>query len=182
MLRGGFSANQMSASITPSIFQRYPLSIRSVPNAPRAAALAFFSPERVLRSAARFSAFCRMSAPIFSARISSGNRPLRLDIRSEIVRSRRGSGYSVEPAYRLSQLPFWRNQMRRTQLTARMQQFFTGELPGDDLPEVNTQQFEFGVNYYLRDDFRVTSSYGRQFSSEGTFIQGWSPEAYGGAD
>jgi hypothetical protein len=27
--------------------------------------------------------------------------------------------------------------------------------------------FEFGVNYYFRDDFRALTSYGRQFSPEG---------------
>jgi len=93
---------------------------------------------------------------------------LPLDIRAEVVHSRRGSGYWIEPAYRLSQLPFLRDEMRRTQLVARLQQFFTGDLPGsDDLPPVNTQQFEFGVNYYFTDGLRATSSYGRQFSSEG---------------
>jgi hypothetical protein len=28
-------------------------------------------------------------------------------------------------------------------------------------------QFEFGLNYYFRDDFGFVSSYGRQFSSDG---------------
>jgi hypothetical protein len=92
---------------------------------------------------------------------------LPLDIRAETVRSRRGSGYWVEPAYRLTQLPFCRNQMRRTQLVARMQQFWVGPLPGDELPDVNTRQFEFGVNYYFTDGLKATSNYGRQFSVEG---------------
>ena len=92
---------------------------------------------------------------------------LPLDIRAETVRSRRGSGYWVEPAYRLTQLPFWRNQMRRTQLVARMQQFWVGPLPGDELPDVDTRQFEFGVNYYFMDGLKATSNYGRQFSVEG---------------
>jgi hypothetical protein len=93
---------------------------------------------------------------------------LPLDIRSEIARSRRGSGYWIEPAYRLSQLPFLRNQMRRTQLVARMQQYFVGSLPGgDDLPDVNTKLFEAGLNYYFIDGLRATGNYGRQFSVEG---------------
>lgn len=92
---------------------------------------------------------------------------LPLDIRAETARSRRGSGYWVEPAYRLSQLPFWRNQMRRTQVVARMQQFFVGPLANDDLPGVNTKQFEFGLNYYFMDGLKATSNYGRQFSAEG---------------
>ena len=93
---------------------------------------------------------------------------LPLDIRAETARSRRGSGYWVEPAYRLSQLPFWRDQMRRTQVVARMQQFFVGALPGGDaLPDVNTKLFEAGLNYYFMDGLKATGNYGRQFSVEG---------------
>jgi hypothetical protein len=92
---------------------------------------------------------------------------LPLDIRAETARSRQGSGYWIEPAYRLSQLPFWRNQMRRTQLVARMQQFIVGPLANDDLPGVNTKQFECGLNYYFMDGLKATSNYGRQFSEEG---------------
>jgi hypothetical protein len=92
---------------------------------------------------------------------------LPLDIRAETVRSRQGSGYWIEPAYQLTQLPFWRNEMRRTQVVARMQQFFVGPLGSDDLPGVNTKQFEFGLNYYFMDGLKATSNYGRQFSTEG---------------
>jgi hypothetical protein len=92
---------------------------------------------------------------------------LPLDIRAETARSRQGSGYWIEPAYRLTQLPFWRNQMRRTQVVARMQQFFVGPLASDALPGVNTKQFEFGLNYYFMDGLKATSNYGRQFSAEG---------------
>jgi hypothetical protein len=92
---------------------------------------------------------------------------LPLDIRAETARSRQGSGYWIEPAYRLSQLPFWRNQMRRTQVVARMQQFFVGPLANDNLPGVNTKQFESGLNYYFMDGLKATSNYGRQFSAEG---------------
>ena len=92
---------------------------------------------------------------------------LPLDIRAETSRSRRGSGYWVEPAYRLSQLPFWRNEMRRTQVVARMQQFYVGALTNDVLPDVNTKQFECGLNYYFMDGLKAASSFGRQFSVEG---------------
>lgn len=90
-----------------------------------------------------------------------------LDIRAEYANSKRGSGYWIEPAYRLSQLPFLQNEMRRTQLVARYQQFYTGDLPSDALPGVGTKQFEFGVNYYFIDGLKAASSYGRQFSSDG---------------
>jgi hypothetical protein len=93
--------------------------------------------------------------------------PIPLDLRAEYARSKQGSGYWIESAYRLSQVPVWHEILRKTQVVARMQQYFTGDLPSDALPPVNTQVFEFGVNYYFRDDFRAVSSYGRQFSSQG---------------
>jgi len=92
---------------------------------------------------------------------------LPLDLRAEYQRSSQGSGYWIEPAYRLSQVPFLQNALRRTQLVARMQQYWVGALPSDSLPSVNTRQFEFGVNYYFRDGLRAVSSYGRQFSTDG---------------
>ena len=57
--------------------------------------------------------------------------------------------------------------MRRTQIVARVQQFFTGPLPSDELPTVNTQVVEGGVNYYFLDGLKGTANYGRQFSSAG---------------
>ena len=90
-----------------------------------------------------------------------------LDLRGEYQRSSRGSGYWVESAYRLSQVRFWQDAMRRTQLVARLQQFYVGELASDSLPSVDTRQFEVGVNYYFRDGLRAVSSYGRQFSAAG---------------
>jgi hypothetical protein len=92
---------------------------------------------------------------------------LPLDIRSEYARSTVGSGYWVETAYRLSQIPFLQNQLRRTQVVARMQQYFVGENASDDLPSVNTKLFEFGLNYYFIDGLKASANYGRQFSSAG---------------
>ena len=100
---------------------------------------------------------------------------LPLDIRSEYARSYQGSGYWIESAYRLSQIPKARDQFRKVQIVGRMQQFFLGAgqgwgNPGDagwGLPWWNTQEFDFGVNYYFRDNLRGVSSYGRQFSSWG---------------
>ena len=92
---------------------------------------------------------------------------LPLELRGEYMRSARGSGYWIEPAYRLNQVPFWQYAMRRTQLVARMQQYWVGAIPSNVLPSVNTREFEFGVNYYFRDGLRAVSSYGRQFSDAG---------------
>jgi hypothetical protein len=92
---------------------------------------------------------------------------LPLDIRSEYARSIVGSGYWVESAYRLSQIPFLQNELRRTQVVARMQQFFVAAIPSDSLLPVNTKQFEFGLNYYFMDGLKASSNYGRQFSTDG---------------
>jgi len=92
---------------------------------------------------------------------------LPLDLRAETARSSVGSGYWVESAYRLTQVPFAQNQFRHTQVVARMQQFFTGPVPANSVLPVNTNMFEFGVNYYFIDGLRAMSSYGRQFAPQG---------------
>ena len=90
-----------------------------------------------------------------------------LDLRAETARSSVGSGYWIESAYRLTQLPFAQNQLRHTQLVARMQQFYTGTVPANSVLPVNTNMFEFGVNYYFMDGLRAMTSYGRQFAPQG---------------
>jgi hypothetical protein len=92
---------------------------------------------------------------------------LPFDLRSEYARSVVGSGYWVEAAYRLSQLPFLQNELRRTQVVARMQQFFVGGNANNALLPVNTKQFESGLNYYFIDGLKASSNYGRQFSTAG---------------
>jgi len=99
--------------------------------------------------------------------------PLPLDIRAEYARSHNGSGYWIESAYRLSQVPVWTNALRHVQIVGRMQQFYVGQVENDDLPGVNTNLFEFGVNYYFRDDIRFVSSYGRQFAPDGGNMNVW---------
>jgi hypothetical protein len=101
-------------------------------------------------------------------------QPMRapLSFRSEYARSHNGSGYWAEGAYRLNQLPFWQNTMRRTELVGRMQQFFAApgigeEAYGYGLFDVDTKQPEFGVNYYLADGLKATGSFGRRFNADG---------------
>jgi len=101
-----------------------------------------------------------------------------LNLRSEFARSFEGSGYWVEGAYRLSRARFWQKAMRHTEVVARIQQFYTGEITADGaatlgLPGANTREADFGVNYFLHDGLKGIASYGRQFSSAGNFNQ-WS--------
>lgn len=93
-----------------------------------------------------------------------------LNLRSEYARGFQGSGYWIEGAYRLSQLHFWRHAMARTEVVGRVQQFSLGQGGADEaseyeLPEVNTRELDFGVNYFIHDGLKATASYGRQFSS-----------------
>ena len=61
----------------------------------------------------------------------------------------------------------WQSALRHVQVVARMQQFYAGAGESDEMADVDTNQFEFGLNYYFRDDMRFVSSYGRQFSPDG---------------
>lgn len=92
---------------------------------------------------------------------------LPLEMRAEYGRSFQGSGYWCEAAYRLSQVPYFQKQLRHTQLVVRLQQSFTGESPDTSLFPVDLKMFELGVNYYVIDGLKATSSYGRQFRSDG---------------
>jgi hypothetical protein len=95
-----------------------------------------------------------------------------LNVHSEYARSNQGSGYWIDGAYRLSQLHFWQKAMRRTEIAARAEQFFSGSISADqaaalELSPANTREGEFGLNYYLQDGMKIVGSYGRQFSSAG---------------
>jgi len=99
---------------------------------------------------------------------------LPLNMHSEYARSNQGSGYWVDGAYRLRQVPFWQKAMRRLEVAGRAEQFFTGQITAGEaqkigLPGANTREGEFGLNYYLRDGLKAVASYGRQFSSDGNF-------------
>jgi len=89
-----------------------------------------------------------------------------LDIKAEGDFSYNGRGYWIESAYLFRQLPI-PSLLRRTQIVGRVQQFFPSNGGGNSLPRVDTQRFDLGLNYYVRDDLRFVSSYGRSFSSQG---------------
>lgn len=55
--------------------------------------------------------------------------------------------------------------VRGFQPVVRMQQVFPVNGGGNGLPVARTEKVDFGVNYYLRDNLRLISSYGRSFSS-----------------
>lgn len=88
-----------------------------------------------------------------------------IDLKSEYDRSYYGNGYWLETAYNFTKLPI-PSYLQRFQAVGRMQQFFPLNGGGNALPRVNTQRFDFGINYYFRDDLRFVSSYGRSFTAQ----------------
>lgn len=120
-----------------------------------------------------------------------------LDLRTEYFRSAElGSGYWVEGAYRLNRISTWNSFFRKSQLVARMEQFFAppAEAHEDEaeenahgeeepefeglesameepdghsfLPEKDTRRFMLGWNYYFRDGFKFSLAFGRSLAAE----------------
>jgi hypothetical protein len=91
-----------------------------------------------------------------------------LELRAEYAHTRGGQGYWLEGAYRFSRFRGPTSWLGRLQAIGRVQQFYLGTpSPGDALPGADTQQVDFGLNYYLPHNLRLNGSYGRQFSSLG---------------
>jgi hypothetical protein len=89
------------------------------------------------------------------------------DLKLEYDGSHNGNGYWLESAYLLDQMPIAQAFFKKLQVVGRVEQFFPLNGGGNALPTVDTNRFDVGLNYYLRDDLRIISSYGRQFSSQG---------------
>jgi hypothetical protein len=88
-------------------------------------------------------------------------------VRAEFDQSYYGRGYWIEPVYMLTQVPWGQKFFKNLQVAGRMEQFYVVHSGGSaNLPGVDTQKFSFGMNYYIRDNLRLISSYGRQFSSQ----------------
>lgn len=88
-----------------------------------------------------------------------------IDLKAQYDYSYYGNGYWLETAYDFEKLPL-PSFLQKLQAVGRMQQFFPLNGGGNNLPRINTQRFDFGLNYYFRDDLRIVSSYGRSFSSQ----------------
>ncbi len=103
---------------------------------------------------------------VFGTYISWQPYSADVDVKGEYAHSLSGQGYWIEGAYRLSRFGSSDSAIGRLAPVARLQQFLRNQpVPGDSLPSVNTQQFDFGLNYYLPHEVRLNGSYGRQFSS-----------------
>jgi hypothetical protein len=89
-----------------------------------------------------------------------------LKVRSEYAHGKHSQGYWVETDYRLSQIHGAESLLGRLEPIVRLQQTFRNSAGNEDgLPAVNTQQVDFGVDYFLPHEVRIDTSYSRQFSS-----------------
>ncbi|QNI37648.1 hypothetical protein [Edaphobacter albus] len=93
-------------------------------------------------------------------------RHIPMDLKAEFDGSYYGKGYWLESAYNLTALPV-PALIRKAQFVGRIQHFSPTHGGGNSLPRVNNERVDFGLNYYVRDDLRFISSYGRAFSSQG---------------
>jgi len=180
MLRGGFPVNGKANMNYAAYVSATSIGIGSVDSERHVGGrMGFFFPGPRLEvggSWQRTLQDARKNA--FGFHIGWQSSKLPLSMRAEMARSYEGSGYWIEGAYRLSQVHFWQKAMRRTELVARAQGYYVGKIGSDgaanlDLPSADTQEADFGLNYFLRDGLKGIVSYGRQFSSAGNANQ-WS--------
>jgi hypothetical protein len=130
--------------------------------------IGFFVPGSRLELGGSFQQVLQADRP-HSAGVYFVWQPYRvpLAVRSEYSRSSglKGSGYWIESAYRLSQVPY----LHKLELVGRGQQFLAAENLSPKVVKKlgafgkDAQQGDFGLNYYFRSDVRASASYGRQF-------------------
>ena len=174
MLRGGFAVNP-KANFT---YATYVSAISTGHNNLQSdrnvgGRMSFFFPGTRVEVGASFQKLLQDTRTnAFGFHFAWWSTRLPLNIHGEYARSNQGSGYWIDGAYRLSQFHYWQKAMRRTEIAARAEQFFSGSISPDEaaalgLSPANTREGEFGLNYYLQDGLKVVGSYGRQFSSAG---------------
>ena len=87
-------------------------------------------------------------------------------LRSEYGHTRHAIGYWVETDYRLSQFGGYESWLGRAEPVFRWQQVFRNSPdPTDGLPQRDTKQADFGMDYHLPHEVRLNASYSRQFAA-----------------
>jgi hypothetical protein len=173
MLRGGFSLNSKVNLNYATYFSTLSTMNKFESDRTAGGRLGFFLPGPRIEAGLSFRKELQDErSNAFGFHFAWQPTALPLNLRSEYARSHDGSGYWIEGAYRLSQLPFWQKALRRTEIVGRGQQLFAGQIEEEEaeeygLPDVNTRQGDFGLNYYLRDGLKASASYGRRFNSDG---------------
>lgn len=88
-----------------------------------------------------------------------------LDVKGEYDGSHFGRGYWLEGAYKLDRASRYA-AIQKVQFVGRIQQVFPLHGGGNGLPRTDNTRFDAGLNYYLKDNLRLVSSYGRNFSDK----------------
>ena len=87
-------------------------------------------------------------------------------LRSEFEQGEHARGYWIEATYRLQAFGGEDSFIGRLEPAFRMQQTFRRDLTSsDNVPLVNTQRPDFGLDYNLPHNVRILTSYSRQFSN-----------------
>jgi len=170
MLRGGFPAGTEKVNFEyAAYFSTANTNHILATDRSTGGRIGFFLPGPRLELGASFQQLLQQDRP-HAAGLHFIWQPNRvpLSLRSEYVRTSglKGRAYWIEAAYRLSQVPY----LRRVEAVGRGQQFFTAtNLKPATIRRlgalgVDTQQGDFGLNYYFRTDVRASASYGRQFA------------------
>ncbi len=172
MLRGGFSLNPQVNLNYATYFSTLSTVNKFESDRTAGGRLGFFLPGPRIEAGVSWQKELQEERPnAFGFHFAWQPMAVPLNLRSEYARSHDGSGYWIEAAYRLSQVPFWQKALRRTEIVGRAQQFFAGQIEEEEaeeygLPDVNTRQGDFGLNYYLRDGLKASASYSRRFNSD----------------
>ena len=137
MLRGGFSLNPKVNLNYATYFSTLSTVNKFESGRTAGGRLGFFLPGARIEVGASFQKELQDErANAFGFHFAWQPAAIPLNLRSEYARSHDGSGYWIEAAYRLSQLPFWQKAMRRTEIVGRGQQLFAGEISEDDAEEM----------------------------------------------
>ena len=92
----------------------------------------------------------------------------RFRFRSEYAHSAHAQGYWVEFASQLTDSGDTAGPLERLEPVFRFQQTLRNARDSTDgLPVANTQRADFGLNYRLKHELRINTSYSRRFSSTG---------------
>jgi hypothetical protein len=88
-----------------------------------------------------------------------------LDLKAEYDQSYYGEGYWLQAAYMLSQVPVANAFFKNVELAARLQRSAPMHGGGNGVSPITTERPGVALNYYIRDNWRIVSSYERQFTS-----------------
>jgi hypothetical protein len=92
-----------------------------------------------------------------------------LAIRSEYAHAPHSQGYWIEADYRMPQMRDAKWLGKLEPVTRIQQAFRNAPDATDNLPPVDTQRADFGLNYHFSHEVRINTGYGRQFASNGNF-------------